>query len=124
MVALAKLWYMAFSESPTKLLLGICKQPFPDLRCSALGVISEVAHMPWGQATLGSQPGFLEYLLDRSTESDKEGKEAKYAIVAVLAQLPSQPCGFSSEEWIRIKTAYREGPFYTAAEAAVAFEGS
>ncbi|CAN7993780.1 unnamed protein product [Ixodes hexagonus] len=123
-VRLTEQWYSAFSEAPTKLLLGVCKQPFPDLRCSALGVVCEVAHSPWGQAALASHPGFLEYLLDRSTESDKEGKEAKFAIVAVLAQSPSQPRGFSSEDWQRIKTVHKEGPFYVPAEAAVSFEGS
>uniref|UniRef100_V5GUA5 26S proteasome non-ATPase regulatory subunit 5 n=1 Tax=Ixodes ricinus TaxID=34613 RepID=V5GUA5_IXORI len=123
-IRLTEQWYNAFGEAPTRLLLGVCKQPFPDLRCSALGVVCEVAHSPWGQAALASHPGFLEYLLDRSTESDKEGKEAKFAIVAALAQCPSQPRGFSSEDWQRIRTAHKEGPFYIAAEAAVAFEGS
>ncbi|KAL1423517.1 hypothetical protein MTO96_020905 [Rhipicephalus appendiculatus] len=121
LVNLTERWYSLLGDRPTDMLLRLCRQPFPELRCATLAVITEVARVPWGQATLAAQPGFLEYLLDRSTEADKPCKEAKFAVVATLAQV--QPRGFSAEDWQRIRTTYQEGPFYMASEAAVTFEG-
>ncbi|KAK8771714.1 26S proteasome non-ATPase regulatory subunit 5 [Amblyomma americanum] len=114
-------WFGLLGQEPMKMLLSLCRQPFPELRCAALAVVAEVARTAWGQAMLSVQPGFLEYLLDRSTEADKQGKEAKFAIVACLAQAP--PRGFAADDWQRIRTVYHEGPFYAAADAAVTFEG-
>ncbi|KAH8033282.1 hypothetical protein HPB51_008765 [Rhipicephalus microplus] len=121
LVNLTERWYSLLGDRPTDMLLRLCRQPFPELRCATLSVIAEVARVPWGQATLAAQPGFLEYLLDRSTEADKACKEAKFAVVAILAQV--QPRGFSAEDWQRIRNTYQEGPFFMATEAAVTFEG-
>ncbi|XP_075551779.1 26S proteasome non-ATPase regulatory subunit 5 [Dermacentor variabilis] len=121
LVQLTERWYSLLGDRPTDMLLRLCRQPFPELRCATLTVVAEVARLPWGQAALAAQPGFLEYLLDRSTEADKQCKEAKFAVVATLAQM--QPRGFADDDWQRIRTAYQEGPFYMASEAAVTFEG-
>lgn len=118
---LTEQWYGQLGEEPTALLLGLCRQPFPELRCAALAVVGEVARTRWGQATLSVQPGFIEYLLDRTTETDKRCKEAKFALLATLAE--PQPRGFSTSDWHRIKKAHREGPFYLASQPAVTFDG-
>ncbi|KAH6948629.1 hypothetical protein HPB50_025408 [Hyalomma asiaticum] len=121
LVQLTERWYSLLGDRPMDVLLRLCRQPFPELRCATLAVVAEVARVPWGQAALAAQPGFLEYLLDRSTEADKQCKEAKFAVIATLAQ--AQPRGFADDDWQRIKTIYQEGPFYMATEAAVTFEG-
>lgn len=117
---LTEQWFGQLGEQPVVLLLGLCRQPFPELRCAALGALVEVARTRWGQAALSAQPGFIEYLLDRSTETDKRSKEAKFALLAALAE--PQPRGFSAADWHRIKKAHREGPFYLASQPAVTFE--
>ena len=72
---------------------------------------------------LPSPAGFAEYLLDRSTESSKEGRDAKYAVVTSLvssrgaAQLPT--------DLLSQLTTYREqGAFYVRAQTEVALEES
>lgn len=123
-LTLTEQWYGDMGDASTKMLLQICRQPFQDLRCGALTVVREMAHLPWGQATLSAHPGFLEYLLDRSTEPDREGKEAKYAIVAAFAESHQPPRGISLDEYECILGYYKEGPFYSEAVTAVAFEGA
>ena len=68
--------------------------------------------------------GFLEYLLDRKTESDKAGKEHKYEVIAELVHSPFSKEVFDKPYHLRLREYEREGPFFVKAEAAVAFEGA
>lgn len=68
--------------------------------------------------------GFLEYLLDRKTETDKTGKELKYEFIAELVHSPFSKEVFDKPIHLRLREYEREGPFYVQAEAAVAFEGA
>ena len=67
--------------------------------------------------------GFAEYLLDRSTESSKEGRDAKYAVVAALvssrgsSQLPA-------DLRAQLTTYHEQGAFYIRAQTEVALEES
>ncbi|KAL5011421.1 hypothetical protein ScPMuIL_009972 [Solemya velum] len=44
-------------------IMGVAKQPFLDLRCSAYQVIAALALQPWGQRLMNEFPGFNEYIL-------------------------------------------------------------
>ena len=68
--------------------------------------------------------GFLEYLLDRTTESDKAGKEHKYEFIVELVRSPVSKEVFDKPFYLRLREYEREGPFYVRAQAAVAFEGA
>ena len=68
--------------------------------------------------------GFLEYLLDRTTESDKAGKEHKYEFIVELVRSPFSKEVFEKPFSLRLREYEREGPFYVRAQAAVAFEGA
>lgn len=68
--------------------------------------------------------GFLEYLLDRKTETDKAGKELKYELIAELVRSPFSKEVFDKPFHLRLREYEREGPFYVQAQAAVAFEGA
>ena len=73
---------------------------------------------------MNAQPGFNEYLLDRSTEQTKEGKEGKYSIVKTLVDSPTAMELFGRVYFVRLKEFEREGPFYVKVESAVAFEST
>ncbi len=103
--------------------MDLASQPFLQLRCAALEHLATIAMVPWGQKLLNSHPGFKEYLLNRSTEATKEGKEGKYHIVKTLTNSPTVQEIFGQPYFIKLKTYENEGPFYVLAEAAVAFEG-
>ena len=66
--------------------------------------------------------GFLEYLLDRQTESEKEGKELKYDILKTLAQSETSAEVFGKDCYEQICDYVTEGPFYSEQQTAVDYE--
>ena len=98
-------------------------QPFPEVRLSALNLLKVLAAQPWGQRLLHAQPAFLEYLLDRSTEHDKEGKQAKFEVVEALVNSPTGTDILGRENMVKLRAYHMEGPFYVRVESAVAYEG-
>ena len=117
-------WFRTLSPKSFTLLMSIAKQPFADLRHAALKVMLSMAHYEWGQREMVAYGGFLEYLLDRQTEPDKEGKELKYGIVHVMVESPcaEEVCG--NVDFLKLRKFNREGPFYYTVDSSVATEGS
>ena len=103
--------------------MSVADQPFPELRVAILLVFQALAFQPWGQTIMNDHPGFREYLLNRSTEKNKEGKEGKYAIIQILADSPTVRDVFGDPYYVQLKTYCSEGPFYVRAQAQVAMEG-
>ena len=86
---------------------------------SGLTCIYEVVHFLFLRLI-----GFLEYLMDRKTETDKAGKELKYELIVELVRSPFSKEVFEKPFHLRLREYEREGPFYVRAQAAVAFEGA
>ena len=103
--------------------MQLSEQPFPDLRSALFGFMQALALQPWGQRLMNDHPGFKEYLLDRSTEKTKEGKEGKYDIVATLANSPTVIEIFGQPYVVHLKAYCSQGPFYVRVQAEVAMEG-
>ena len=117
-------WFNTLHRNPFQILMSIVKQPFQDLRIAGLRVLLVMSSFEWGQRLFHSHPGFLEYLLDRTTEPDKEGKELKYEIVHSMVASGSVAEGvFGSVDLLKLKRYEREGPFYSAVDTSVALEG-
>ena len=120
----SKQWFTYIHPQLFKLLLSVARQPFADLRLSGLMVLIEMAAWEWGQREMQSSPGFLEYLLDRSSEPDKEGKERKFEIVH---RIVSSDCGeavWGNVDMMKLKKYDREGPFFYTGDTTVALEGA
>ncbi|XP_054156843.1 26S proteasome non-ATPase regulatory subunit 5-like [Oppia nitens] len=117
-------WFQLFSPNDNKILvlLHIAKEPFIELRLAAMECIRVVTTFSWGQKELAATAGFLEYLLDRSTETTKHGKEAKYSIVKQLVGSPFISESFTKEAVIQLRAFYKEGPYYMGNDTAVSFE--
>ena len=103
--------------------MSVADQPFPELRVASLLVFQALAFQPWGQTIMTYHPGFREYLLDRSTEKNKEEKEGKYVIIQILADSPTVRDVFGAPYYVQLKTYCSEGPLYLRAQAQVAMEG-
>ena len=86
---LSEKWFHHLDPNMLNIVVGIAKQPFPELRLSSHSVLKTLSALPWGQKKMNEFPGFNEYLLDRSTEKTKEGKESKFQIVKSLAESPT-----------------------------------
>lgn len=70
-----------------------------------------------------SHTGMVEYILNRTTETDKEGMEEKWALVGAIVKSSSAPSIFSEDQMAMLEKYFRQGPFYTEAQLEVALEG-
>ena len=66
--------------------------------------------------------GFLEYLLDRSTETEKEGRELKFNIVRNLSISHTASENLGTGFYNKILAYAKEGPFYAESHVAVTYE--
>jgi hypothetical protein len=78
----------------------------------------------WGRAEILRSPGFLEFLLDREAERDKEGKEAKYQLLVELASSGDAKEIIGHDQDFLLREYVRLGPFYVPAQSQVAFQSA
>ena len=114
--------YSGLGENFTATLYSVGRQPFSDLRCAMLKVLASLVVWKWGQERIKSVPGFIEFLLDRSTEVDKIAKELRYSVIHKLATSATSEFVFGALTHRRIREYDQEGPFYVAGENIVAME--
>ena len=107
-----------------KLLFSIVRQPFQDLRLSGLMVMVEMSGWEWGQREMQNYPGFLEYILDRHSAPDKEGKELQYEVVHRIVKSKCGQKVWGDVNLLKMQKYDREGPFYYTADVTVPVEGS
>jgi 26S proteasome non-ATPase regulatory subunit 5 len=107
------------------ILIQIAKQPFVDLRYGAYRCLLELTRSPWALHAMNAEPGFIEFLLNRSTEKDKEGKEAKFAIIHSICENSEEAkLAIGNVNYLKLRRYINEGAFYVEPEANVAFDGS
>ncbi|CAF1280400.1 unnamed protein product [Rotaria sp. Silwood1] len=107
------------------IIIEIAKQPFIDLRLAAYRCLFELTRSPWALHAMNTEPGFIEFLLNRSTEKDKEGKEAKFSIIQSICQNGDEAkLAMGNVNYLKFRRYVNEGVFYVEPEANVAFEGS
>lgn len=85
-----------------------CKNPFPELKIAALGLLRSICTYRWGQRSLNETAGFIEYLLDRNNEFDKDAICEKYNVIKVLGESSV----FSTNTILQIKQYITDGAFY------------
>ncbi|MFH4979564.1 hypothetical protein AB6A40_006273 [Gnathostoma spinigerum] len=103
-------WFEYLGEAFPTFLLSYLVKPFPDLRYSSLGVLRQLLSYEWGIHTFMLTNGFLDYLLNRNTESESSGKLSKYDLVCLL--IDSGSPSISSQELLRLKLYRKEGAYY------------
>jgi 26S proteasome non-ATPase regulatory subunit 5 len=107
------------------ILIQIAKQPFVDLRLVAYRCLLELTRSPWALSAMNNEPGFIEFLLNRSTEKDKEGKESKFAIIHSICQNGEEAkLAIGNVNYLKLRRYINEGAFFIEPEANVAFDGS
>ncbi|XP_053329511.1 26S proteasome non-ATPase regulatory subunit 5-like [Spea bombifrons] len=124
LLAMAESWFRSLSNQPIDLFRGIVCQPFPELHCGGLKVFTAIANQPWAQKLMIESPGFLEYIVDRTVDPDKESKDAKFVLVKALVSSPTIAEIFGNQHYLRLRAYLREGPYYVKAVLTVAVEGA
>ena len=117
-----QLWYSQLGDNVMSSIYTSALQPFPEEKSLALEFYQALAGVAWGQKNLRNQAGFMEYILDRSTEQTKEGKAAKFDVVKTLVQSPSSKDIFGERDHQRLVVHHNEGPYYILVETNVALE--
>ncbi|CAB1318227.1 unnamed protein product, partial [Coregonus sp. 'balchen'] len=84
LLVLTESWFHLLSNKPMEMIRNISTQPFPELHCGALRIFTAIAPQPWGQRLMIGTPGFMEFIVDRSTGPTKEAKDAKFELVGAL----------------------------------------
>ena len=111
------------SVSTVEVLIRYLKTPFDDLRHAALRLLSVVVRFDWGVDAVQAAPGFLEWLLNRGTESTLTGSDWKFTIVqALVANERALTERIAPAFQDRLRRFEREGRFFTRAVAKVLIE--
>ncbi|VDM33890.1 unnamed protein product [Hydatigera taeniaeformis] len=127
------------APSPPTRLLGriweLARQPFKEVRSAALNLLRALATEPWGLTLFVQMPGFLEYLLNPTTEvgTAVDGSSLQPEKFGIVYQ-----CDLTQEHWkghttrwsllddetaARLKRRIKDGVWgQTRAQAAVAME--
>ena len=96
----------------THQLLALCRVPFMEIRISAMLVVASIADQLWGQRELAEHPNFLKWILDRSSEACKDGKEAKFKILKTLVKSKTTTRVFKGEDYLKLRADFKNGPFH------------
>jgi len=68
------------------------------------------------------QPGFCEFLLDRSGEGDKRGREEKFRIVEIITESREAKEVLGPDMDMQMKLFVKQGPHYVQIQSQVAYE--
>lgn len=113
--ALSESFYSAIIDGKQRMtnqLLALCRVPFMEIRISAMLVVAAIADQLWGQRELAEHPNFLKWILDRSSEACKEGKEAKFEILKTLVKSRTTTRVFKGEDYLKLRADFKNGPFH------------
>ncbi|XP_063704135.1 26S proteasome non-ATPase regulatory subunit 5 [Culicoides brevitarsis] len=115
-------WYKIVSQNDQSLqfVFKYIQNPFPDIKGASYSLLKTLCHVKWGHERLNKTGGLIEYLLDRSTESDKDLKIVKYEIICLLAESNV----FPPRILVQLKSYVSEGAFFVRGMTEVAVEGA
>lgn len=97
----------------------LCRNPFPEMKIAALGLLRSIVSYDWGQRALANTAGFIEFLLDRSSEFDKDILFEKYDIIKTIENSRE----FDENTMEQIRKYIKDGVFYMQGVMEVAVEG-
>lgn len=75
----------------------------------------------WGVEAMARTAGFVEYLLDRHVDFDKDVKQEKFTLIKRLA---ASGATFGGTLGAQLEQYVAQGAFYVSGEMEVAVEGS
>uniref|UniRef100_A0A7I4YAV2 26S proteasome non-ATPase regulatory subunit 5 n=1 Tax=Haemonchus contortus TaxID=6289 RepID=A0A7I4YAV2_HAECO len=77
-------WFSYLGSPMPSVLLSLVQKPFPDLRLASLHAFASLLAHPFGLQTFLGLSGFLDWLLDQSTEHEWEAGRLKADIIRAL----------------------------------------
>jgi hypothetical protein len=115
-------------------LIKIAKLPFLEKRLAAQNCFKCLIESNWGLMYLfASIDGeceydhantFMEYLLNRTTELEVDGRQSKFQLIQSITQFNNVTQFIDLHKYELLNRYVRDGPYYMSREAAVAFESA
>lgn len=113
-------WFSSLTENnQLTFVQEFSQNPFPEIKIAALGLLRSVCNYTWGQRALSNTAGFIEFLLDRNAEFDKEILYEKYNILKTIANSRVFDENISQQ----IRKYVNDGVFHVQGVMEVAIEG-
>ncbi|ESP04905.1 hypothetical protein LOTGIDRAFT_211712 [Lottia gigantea] len=122
LLSLTESWFNQLMPEPFQYVWSLCQRPFLDIRCTAYNTLKALAILPWAQKIMNDTPGFTEFLLNRSTETSKEGRDSKYQVIKAIFESPTVSEIFGDRFYVKVAEYCNQGAFYVRAQAEVAME--
>lgn len=97
-----------------------CRNPFPEIKSASLGLLRSICNYSWGQRALSNTAGFIEFLLDRNSEFNKDILYEKFNILKAIVNSRE----FDESTRQQIRKYVDEGVFYVQGMMDVAVEGN
>jgi Proteasome non-ATPase 26S subunit len=94
----------------TQLLMNMAKSPVLETRLAVYTLWRGVAMLPTGSQVLLMEPGFVDFLLER-TDTTKDSKQAKYDLVEAVYNSPVRSL-LADGIVDKLKKHVQQGPFY------------
>ncbi|KJH41282.1 hypothetical protein DICVIV_12751 [Dictyocaulus viviparus] len=76
-----KEWFLYMGTPMPTVLLSLVQKPFPDLRMASLRTFATLLSHPFGIKVFLETSGFLDWLLDRTSEQEWEASKLKMDII-------------------------------------------
>ncbi|CAG8617883.1 13141_t:CDS:10 [Dentiscutata erythropus] len=111
---------MGGNPTPIMSLVSNVKHGIEELRMCSFAILQKVALHPWGKTEMTNSHEFIDYIIDRSTESTYKGKEWKFAIIQTLYESPDAETLIAPNILEKFRQYLHEGPFYVKSKTAVA----
>lgn len=106
-----------------KSLLSICltlaKSAFEEERIAAYALMKSLSMHSWSVHEIYASSDYIRFLMDRSSEAEKKGKEWRYAIIQTLV-LSANTFKIDHPVVQVLKTYIKDGPYFIEREANVA----
>lgn len=112
-------WFISLTDSNSlKFLLDFCRNPFPEIKCSALIALKSICKHYWGINALQRTAGFLEFLLDRRVEFNADVLHEKFNIIYELSKSDQ----LDASTIMQLKFYVNRGAFYKEPMVDIAVE--
>lgn len=119
--SIAEQWFTSLTgNNQLTFVQDFCRNPFPEIKTAALALLRSICIYSWGQRALSNTAGFIEYLLDRNSEFDKDVLHEKYSIIKTIGNSRE----FDENTSRQIQQYIKDGVFYVQGQMEVAIEGS
>lgn len=118
-----KLYRYLNDDNPMTYLFKLVRIPFAEVRHGAFKLLAHLSKYSWVEQDMVLCAGFIEYLLDRNTETEKEGHELKFVIVQHLARSSTALDNFGVGYFDKLDKYCEQGAFYSESHVSVTYEG-